>query len=71
MNQLPNIEQQMQAVNDFFCRQADQGASPKIHFRGGVGSMSQQDIGACVWGHWSSIFAISMAKSPAQFTTWC
>ena len=25
MNQLPNIEQQMQAVNDFFCHQADQG----------------------------------------------
>ena len=29
MNQLPNIEQQMQAVNDFFCQQADQGAHLK------------------------------------------
>ncbi len=29
MNQLPNVEQQMQAVNDFFCQQADQGAHLK------------------------------------------
>ena len=29
MNQLPSVEQQMQAVNDFFCQQADQGAHLK------------------------------------------
>jgi Fis family transcriptional regulator len=45
----------MQAVNDFFCRLAEE-ATPKIHFRGGVGSMSQHDIGEMRHGCTGAVF---------------
>jgi tRNA-dihydrouridine synthase B len=66
MNVLPSIDQQMQAVNDFFGRLAEEHRS-KIH-RGGVGSMSQHDIGNASRIRWSSICDLDGEKPPPSMT---